>query len=204
MNDALLLQHCSENWEGANLFKITTNRNIEYCLKHKMDFELTMFGEAPNHGDWMKVKLIREAMNKDYKYIIWLDADAVIVDAEHDLRNACTEGKIGACRHILTKADYKIYLDHFNVGVLYVYNCEETREFVDKWLEGYPGTTKPAWYEQGVFNDINDGTIQEVDAKYNATGKVNPSPTPVVLGFHGQGATYRDRFLLMCDAIEKR
>jgi hypothetical protein len=58
------------------------------------------------------------------------------------------------------------------------------------------------WWEQGVFNDINDGTVVEIDAKYNATGNVNPSPNPVVLGFHGQGDV-RQRFNDMLKAIGK-
>jgi hypothetical protein len=51
-----------------------------------------------------------------------------------------------------------------------------------------------------VFNNIGIGV--EIDAKWNATGKVNPSPNPVVLGFHGQ-ADVRGRFDQMCKAIGK-
>ena len=144
MNDAILVQHCSENWEGANMLKVTAVRNIEYCLMHKMDFELTMYGDAPVYGDWEKVRILRNTLDKHYKYIIWLDADTVIADMSADLREGCPEGKIGACRHVLTKAAYNIDLDHLNVGALYISNCDATKAFVDKWLAGYPGTTKPA------------------------------------------------------------
>jgi len=204
MNDALIIQHVSENSPHVNLLKITAARNLEYCLKHKMDFEMAVNGEIPRTGHWDAIRMVRIAMEKPYQYIIYLDADTVIADLNADLRSGCPHEKIGATRHILKKEAYGIDLDHLNVGALYYYNCEATRAFVDKWLAGFPGTTEPSWFEQGVMNNINDGTVEEIDAKYNATGNVNPSPTPVVRGFHGQsGGNVRTLFDMMCAAIGK-
>jgi len=202
MNDALLIQHVSENSPHINLLKVTAARNLEYCLAHKMDFEMIVNGATPTQGDWDKIRMIRTAMQLPYQFIIYLDADTLIADMKADLRDGCPPGKIGACRHILKPETYRIYLDHLNVGALYFTNCDETRNFVDRWLEGYPGTTEPPWWEQGVMNKINDGTVVEIDAKWNATGNVNPSPNPVVLGFHGQGDVKR-RFDLMLAALGK-
>ncbi len=201
-NDCLLIQQVSENSEHINLLKITTVRNLDYCLLHKTDYELLVSGNVLDQGGWEKVRLIRAAMELPYKYIVYLDADTVIVDMKSDLRDGCPPDKIGACRHILTNPPYSAYLDHLNVGALYVSNCEATRAFVDEWLAGFPGTTDPPWYEQGVFNRLRGDIVIEIDAKYNATGQVNPSPNPVVLGFHGQGDV-RQRFDLMCAAIGK-
>lgn len=201
-NNALLIQHCSADWDGINLLKVTAARNLEYCSTHQFDFEMLISGDSPKSGDWEKVKLLRIAMELPYEFIVYLDADTVIVDMQADLRDGCPPEKIGACRHILTSPPYNVNLDHLNVGALYISNCEATRKFMDKWLEGAPGTSAPAWWEQGVFNNINDGTVAVIDDKYNATGKVNPSPNPVVLGFHGQGDV-RTRFNLMCAAIGK-
>lgn len=202
MNDSLIIQHVSENCPHINLLKVTASRNLEYCLKHKMDFEMLVSGETPIQGDWDKVKLIRTAMEMPYKYIFYIDADTVIVDLEHDLRLGVPDGKIGLVRHILTSPPFNVNLDHLNVGVIFISNCDNTKAFVDKWLSGYPGTSEPAWWEQGVLNNINDGTVVEIDAKYNATGKVNPSPNPVILGFHGHGDV-RQRFNDMLKAIGK-
>lgn len=202
-NDALLLSHVSENYEGANMYKLTAARNIEYCLRHKMDFELLISGEIVGQGDWEKVRLIRLAMELPYKYIIWLDADTIIMDMDADLRDGCPSGKIGACRHILTSPPYTVNLDHLNVGAIYLSNCEETRKWMDYWLEGFPGTPDPPWFEQGEFNKRGGDIVVEIDAKWNATGEVNPSPHPVVLGFHGQGQNIRQRFDLMCKALGK-
>ncbi len=204
MNDAVLVQHVYGDTNYTNLLKVTAGRNLDYCLAHKFDFEMVVNDEyRPETGDWAKVHQIRAAMNAPYKYIVYLDPDTVIVDMAADLRDGCPLNGIGACRHILTNPPYAIYLDHLNVGALYISNCEATKIFMDKWLAGYPGTAEPPWFEQGVFNGINNGTVIEIDAKYNATGQVNPSPTPVVLGFHGQGTTTLDRFNLMCKAIGK-
>lgn len=202
MNDCLLIQHVSEGCPQINLLKIVAARNLEYCLLHKMDYRMEIRGEAPRQGHWDAIRMVRAEMEKGYKYIVYLDADTIIKDMKADLREGCPPEKIGACRHVLKKQDYGIDLDHLNVGALYFSNCDATRAFVDKWLDGYPGTTEPPWWEQGVMNKINDGTVVAIDNKYNATGKVNPSPSPVVLGFHGQGDVKR-QFDLMCAAIGK-
>lgn len=202
MNDGLIIQHVSENSPHMNLLKVTASRNLEYCMKHKFDFEMIVKGEIPTDGHWDAVRLIRTAMELDYKYIVYLDADTVIADMKADLRDGCPEGKIGACRHVLDKARFGIDLDHLNVGVLYVSNCEETRAFVDKWLAGYPGTHEPPWREQGVFNKINDGTVVQIDDKYNSTYPVNHVENPVVSGFHGRGSP-KIQFDLMLAALGK-
>jgi hypothetical protein len=201
-NDAILVQHVSENWEGANMFKVTAARNIEYILRHKMDYQMLIAGQDIDKiGDWAKVRLLRQTMEiEQYKYIIWLDCDTVIIDMDADLRDGCPPDKIGACRHVLTKPPYNLNLDHLNIGALYIQNTEANKKRMDDWLAGYPGPETPAWREQGVFNNIGIGV--EIDAKWNATGKVNPSPNPVVLGFHGQGDV-RGRFDQMCKALGK-
>ena len=203
MNDALIIQHVSENSAHVNLLRATASRNMEYCLRHKMDIEMLVSGPTPLKGDWDKVKLIRSAMELPYKYIIYLDADTVITDMGHDLRQGVPNGKIGCVRHVLTSPPYNVNLDHLNVGVMLIDNCEATKAFVDKWLAGYPGTPEPAWWEQGVLNDINDGTVVEISARYNSTGNVNPCPDPVIIGFHGQGDVAQ-RFNAMLLTIGKR
>lgn len=199
-NDAILIQHVSENWEGANLYKLTAPINIDYCLRHKFDYELLINGEATKgNGDWAKVELMRTAMELPYKYIVWLDVDTIIVDKFADLRDGCPPDKIGACRHVLTSPPYNVNLDHLNVGALYLQNTEANKARVDQWLAAYPGPVDPPWREQGAFNLLDIGVA--IDDKWNATGQVNPSPNPVVLGFHGQGANIKDRFELMCKAL---
>ena len=202
-NDAILIQHVTGGYEGANMYKLTTPRNIEYCLKHKMDYELMIAGETIGAGDWEKVRLMRVAMELPYKYVIWLDCDTIIIDMKADLRDGCPPGKIGACRHVLTNPPYSINLDHLNVGAIYISNCEETRKWMDYWLEGFPGFPEAPWFEQGEFNKRAGDMVVPIDAKWNATGQVNPSPNPVVLGFHGQGKDIRERFELMCKALGK-
>lgn len=207
MNDALLIQHASADWDGVNMLRVTTARHIEYCQRHRFDYEMIISGESPKYGDWAKVQMIRTAMEvklsdgeRQYNYIVYLDVDTLIADMKADLRDGCVEKKIGCCRHVLTNPPYNINLDHLNVGALYLQNTEENRANVDRWLAGAPGTKAPPWWEQGVLNELEIGA--EIDAKWNATGQVNPSPAPVVLGFHGQGDSKR-RFLDMCSAVEK-
>ncbi len=203
-NDAVIIQHCyGDTPVYNNLMKVCGPRCLEYCALHQMDYRMLVDGTYTNNGDWAKVDILRHVLNNEhYKYVIYLDPDTIIADMLADLREACPPGKIGACRHVLTRATYGIDLDHLNVGALYIDNCEATRLFVERWGMGRPGTTQPPWWEQGVFNKINDGTVVAIDDKYNTTGNVNPSPHPVVIGFHGQGNVHQ-RFLAMLQAIGK-
>lgn len=201
-NNALLIQHVSGNIPHINLMRVTASRHLEYCLRHKFDCELIVSGEPLTQGNWDVVRMVRTAMELHYQYIVYLDVDTVIMDLEADLREGCPPGHIGMCRHVLTKEKWGIDLDHFNVGAVYYSVCPETKAFVDKWLAGAPGTPEAPWWEQGVANRINDGTILAIDDKYNATPGVNMVDTPVVRGFHGQGDVLR-RYNLMLEALGK-
>ena len=143
-------------------------------------------------GHWICAELIREYLKLDYKYIIYLDADTIIADLTVDLREACVPDKIGAVWHDLHYLTPD--LSHFNVGALYISNTPLIREFVDRWLAGYPGTRDFPWLDQGVFGNVGAemGIINKLDNAWNA-GHVSPSDHPVVLGLHG----LRDRYATM-------
>jgi len=121
----------------------------------------------------------------------------MIIDFESTLEDAIVRDKIGACWHRIPQ------LNHWNVGVMYIHNSSDTREFIDKWLASYP-PPRDGWNEQGVFNRMGreGNTVVTVSDKWNATIDVNMVPDAVVLGFHGQGGA-NDRYEMMSRTLEK-
>lgn len=190
-NDAILLQLGFNTWGPfADMLRLTYQRHAAYCNAWQMDY-WQMFGMIPRElmpGAWSKIWLMDLCFELGYKYVIWLDTDAGIVDFKTDLRDVFNEmgdAKIGLCEHNANNIPA-----HLNVGVMYLENTKDTRRFVKDWLRQFPGDEN--WNEQGVFNHLAKepqykGLIAKIDDKWNATVNVNPSPNPVVKGYHGQG-----------------
>ena len=202
--NAVLIQHC---WPDAGilgnylpLFELTEERNKAYCSKHNFDF-LSVIGtvkpeyEDRKDGNWPKVELIRQALEKNYEYIIWLDPDALIYDDSADLRNGCPPG-IGACWHRIPQ------LNHWNTGVLYMRNTQEVKDFVDEWLAAFPGDLQ--WKEQGAFNKLamTNKVVETISDRWNATVNYSMVPDAVVLGYHGNGDANL-RLAMMQETLKK-
>lgn len=201
MNDALLIQQIYPDTPGVEMLELNIEHNQRYCNAHGFDYwhkiENSIEGSDPLKGSWSKVELIRQGLQAGYMSVIWLDADTLICDHDTDLRDAILPGKIGACWHRIPQ------LSHWNVGALYVDNCQETEDFINKWLAGYPGIND-GWLEQGVFNRLarESRIVTTLSDRWNATLDVSMVPDAVVLGFHGQGDTPQ-RIKLMQQTYER-
>jgi hypothetical protein len=184
MRDAILIQHATPDMGFDKMIYLTREHNQAYCEKFNFDYrcEISNYERHVETGQWMKIKLIQEALQAGYKYIVWIDADAMIINPSVDLRDATQADKIGACWHRIPQ------LHHWNVGVLYVGNSDNVVNFVDQWMASYPAPND-GWFEQGVFNrmGMTDSTVTTISDKWNATIDVSMCPDAVVLGFHGQG-----------------
>lgn len=190
MNNAVIIQQC---WQGdvgglgdyQPLMQLTKERNEAYCKKHGFDFVYHVGTVDPKYADvkkggWVKIELILQALSKGYQYIVWLDPDTLIKDLDTDLRDGCPKG-IGACWHRIPQ------LNHWNVGVLFLQNSDETHEFIKDWLKTFPGERQ--WMEQGEFNKLamKRSIVQTISDRWNATFNYSIVPDAVVLGFHGNG-----------------
>lgn len=193
MRDALLIQHAYPGRGFEKMIELTREHNQAYCDKHGFDFQCVVEDNliAVDNGAWAKIKYIKEALREGYQYIVWLDADAMIIDTSVDLREAVQYKKISACWHRIPQ------LNHWNVGVLYIYNSPNVVDFVDKWFNSYPPPAD-GWFEQGVFNRLalKNNTVITASDRWNATIDVSMVPDAVVMGFHGQGdAEYRYKLI---------
>lgn len=181
------------------MIELTRKHNEDYCKRWGFDYRVEIDPIIPEwpikHGGWAKVELIRQALDKGYMFVVWLDADALIYDTDIDLREGCPVG-IGACWHRIPQ------LNHWNVGVMLMQNTYEVREFVVNWLKKYPSAD--GWFEQGEFNRLGKSSkvVNTLSDKWNATINVNMVPDAVIIGFHGQGDAGQ-RLDAMKEAVNK-
>lgn len=200
MNNAILIQHSYPGAGYEPMLDLTRKHNEAYCKKYDIDFQCEVYASEAfpiSQGAWLKIELIKQALELGYQYVAWLDADAMIIDTETDLRDAIQPRKVGACWCRIPQ------LNHWNVGVLYVQNSEETRAFINEWLASYPPPAD-GWFEQGVFNRMGKQSrvVETISDKWNATIDVNMVPDAVVLGFHGQGNA-QQRYEMMKETFNK-
>ena len=173
------------------MMRLTYQRHSAYASAHMFDFwriEGSMYPEMAG-GGWEKIALIKKALELDYDFVAWIDADAAVMDFEVDLIDAIPEGKsFGTALHDAPWFKGLDILPHYNVGVTYWRNTELSRKFTAEWFAAYPGSKR--WMEQGAFNELIDKDeykdgFHTVDARFNATVNVNLVDNPVVKGWHG-------------------
>lgn len=184
MNDAVLIQQIYPGRGMERLLDLTEGLHRKYCEQHEFDYQVERQNVVAEWswegGAWTKVELLHRALLRGYSFVVWLDADAMIVDPEIDLREACRgAGSVGAVKFYAPFT----WGDHYNTGALYLENSSTTRKFVDDWLAGYPGPEKQR--EQGVFNALSEGRVTELPSAWNYTLDRHFGITyPVVRGYH--------------------
>lgn len=191
--NAVILQQASGDHE--QLLRFAEPHHQAYCDRHKTEY-VAAYGEAilapvaNKHPYWEKVALLNMALSEGYEYVIWLDADCLIVDPEVDLREACTG--VGATYHDLMQHGFAPpAYDHFNCGAVYLRNTPETRQFVMDWWntsdEDHP------WHDQHSFNQVaakglHYCKVDRLEHKWNSTAPYFTSANPVVRAWHGLGS----------------
>jgi hypothetical protein len=190
MNDSIILQQIYPGLGYSNLIEFTIGQTMRYCQRHNFDYKLDVSNVVdwpPENGGWAKLLLIRDALEK-YKYVVWLDADAMIVDMDADLRDAVSDG-IGVTQNH--------FPEHHNVGMLYVRSSLAVTKFFDAWIAEYPGYD--FWREQRVFNDmvlLYPDLVHTIPDKYNSCWNNNYCDDRIVATFHGCG-NWQERLELM-------
>jgi hypothetical protein len=195
MKNAVLIQHAYGHYfteDYRPMIELVRERHQAYADKWQMDY-LVAFGAVKtewkaDNGGWAKLELVRLMLEKGYEYVFFMDADAMIIDLNTDLRDGCPDG-LGMVVHNGPGTPGP----HMNVGIMFVKNSERVRALFVEWASRYPGTTTFPWYEQGEAHKMRSedkwkDIIIEIPAKWNsclaASNHVNDA---VIEGWHGMG-----------------
>jgi hypothetical protein len=163
---------------------------------------------------WHRVKLIPELFDKGYDYVLWVDADALFVRFDVDVRDEMPEG-IDLCmvRHDVPWCPTALVP---NTGVMLLRNCDWSRwllrtlwaktEYVNhywwenaamidllgyKSLLGFPGAGRP--------NDDVLSHIRWLDEAWNFVPRVSKSPRQIIK--HYGGLPFAERVRGMAEAF---
>lgn len=125
-----------------------------YCKKHGYDFiyetEKTSDGVYDGKRDppWYKILLMIKLMDKDYDYIIWNDADSMIVNYDKKLESIITSD-LGD-KDILVARDWQSVL---NTGTMFVRNCEYCKKILKEVWEN-SSNFDVTLHEQASLTDL--------------------------------------------------
>lgn len=164
----LVVTGCDERQEG--FAKYTFENNKMYCLKHNYDFKAytgkdfffalgDYFKSSYRAPNWAKVAIVIHNINK-YDYILWLDADAFIVNHKKRIEDVFN----------LKDDNFVIKLapdvEFLNVGVFLI-NCKHplTHQLFQKWSEmglqsnehlqtSFVSKLRINQFEQGAFMEL--------------------------------------------------
>jgi hypothetical protein len=213
-NDGVIIQQVYNKHEWPDSYhpalELVHDRHQAYADKWKFDY-LVVYGEVRlewevMHGGWAKIELVRQMLARGYRYVVWVDADAMIVDMNTDLREGCPEG-LGMVMHFGKGTPGP----HLNVGVMLMQNSERVKAFINEWASRYPGTTAFPWYEQGEANKMSKDplwadVVKEIDMRWNSCLYAGTQcDNPVITGWHGMGTPAQriEQMRVALDAINK-
>lgn len=158
-------------------------RHRAYCEKWGYDYRAVFdFADV-----WLKLELTLEAMQSGhYSHVFIIDADAIVVDFETDLRTCLPSWAfLGLTTHPYPMLD----VWHWNVGCSFWQTSQQGIEFLQETLKA---RGRPQWHEQAEINaQLMDnperwqsGFVQ-LPRHFNNNWHDQPLQDAVVLAWHG-------------------
>lgn len=141
--------------EAFSTISNITFKSIEvFCQKHSFFCKRFII---PNNFDrpcaWFKIKCLKEVLSLDmYDYVLWIDADAGIVNNSFDLK-----------RIFLTNKDIYVAKDfnNFNSGVVAFKNSAFSLEILNS-IYNSVNFLNHQWWEQAAFIDLYEKNHQNI------------------------------------------
>jgi hypothetical protein len=123
--------------------ELSTKNKKWYTTKYDIDLIVTKDRLSNRHPAWDKIKCVINAMQENYDYIIWMDADAIFLTDKIDFNNIIniySDKNFIVCLDPFTSkneldinADYKSLenLRIINTGVFIIKNNDEMKELIN-------------------------------------------------------------------------
>lgn len=189
------------------LLKLASRSLRPYALRH--GYDLALASEVPDCGrpaPWSKIPMLRDLAAR-YELVVWIDADAVIVDPAADIASALQPGKVLHLVEHVVRGEPRP-----NTGVMVLRGGEEAIRFLDEvWaLEHH---IDHPWWENAAVCELL-GYAVDPPARLGPThwrertallsGRWNWIKDAPVRGAHIRhfpGFKLRTRAVLMCGSL---
>lgn len=169
----------------AELLELTSPTFAEYADRHGYDLDLRSAVLAPHRPpSWSKVLLLQELLRR-YDLVMWVDADAAIVDASQGVAEPMGDALIAMAAHRTPEGDHipncgvLVARSHRTVQAFLANVWSKTEFMTHKWWENAAWLTllgyelepqvrllKPSWmYRQTMFlsNEWNSVPVDAAD-----------------------------------------
>lgn len=176
-----------------SIIEITEPIINNYCSYHLFDHKIYQINPE-NYSRppaWAKIDyLIKESIDEESKYLMWIDADTIILNSGYDLINLIEPNK-----YIYICKDY----NNINTGVFILKNNNFTKDLLKKiWsMEEY---VDHHWWEQGAFIKLVEQNWNNIKTyiKYIHNSELNSYLPEVVVNIrdNNQYAVNDNSFLL--------
>lgn len=139
----LTMYHGDKFKNDTNYGKLTL---VNYCARHGYDLieDALMVNVHDREIQWTKILIISKYLqNKTYDYLVWIDADTIILNPEKTLESFIERLMNG--KDIMYSKDFGGWV---NNGVIFIKNCQNSIEFFNEsWNH-----TKEICREQGAMD----------------------------------------------------
>lgn len=190
-----------------------------YAAQH--DMVLRIHGSLPDTGRppaWAKIRIIQALLNEGFEFILWVDADAVVVDMEPDIRDEVRDGKdLFLVKHVLTvhpMPGMVVTLDVPNTGIMLLRNSDWTDAILHQ-LWDYEEYVSHRWWENAALihlmgyhrllrrdalnvpDPVVLARVRWLDPRWNVVPDAGaPVPRPIIR-HHTRGASRQERVAAM-------
>lgn len=187
--------------DHLRLLELAEPHHLAYAQRHGMEYRSVRGSPCPHlPPSWSKLRLVLDLFREGFDQVVWMDTDAVIVDAERDITRACSKG-VGMVR-------YERPFPHFQAGVLVCHRSPEVVRLLEDVFASSsqnPGNTPGEFgqWEQTPLNVLGSqrGLIEPIPADWNCVPEYIACGSPAVLASHG--SAFPVRLKLILDAVMK-
>jgi len=188
---SLLLQ-CADGLPYREMLRVTHDRHSRYAARWGMSF-WWMLGKRERIHSWDKFRWAFEALRAGYDYVMYLDADAVIVNCEQEPTAATYRPGFGLAQSQVPGGEPV----HLQAGVFYLRNGAGVPEMLAELLRRQPPIYEPLplwWEDEQNEQTILNRMAQEspwgqffhiVDYRWNVISNHERGTSPVVLHLAG-------------------
>jgi hypothetical protein len=191
-----------------------------WCETFGLQFRAVELSDPPRRRGWLKTPVIRDALSAQTDWVFWVDADAVVLRNDRDIRTACRDdASLLMAWHSAETADmvsdWMRTHPHYNAGVMLIRADDWSRDFFrDVWdageIEGQGWTDQARIHEMLGYRDVLGlgpdepsalrARVAPLDTTWNSIPGAAMMPDPVICHYAGFKHETRDAFMKLAAA----
>lgn len=194
----LLTSACGEPW--TSMVADHRERHQSYADRHGYEYRERTPDPKTFDQWWDKIVALTEALDEGWPYVWEIEPDTLVADVEKDMRQTLPAGlPFWLALTIHQYADGMGQPWHWQPGVMYVRNCEESRKFFARVL----AYRKSLPHDMAAINLLLtygdpkwQAGVRVLDHRWNNNLHDQNIDAPIVAAWHGNGTGEQRRELM--------